>query len=70
MAKKTEFEVGEVVRLKSGGPDMTVATINRPILSGIDDERITVRCQWFGGRKLESGVFDVHELVRPESAEK
>jgi uncharacterized protein YodC (DUF2158 family) len=70
MAGEVEFEIGEVVQLKSGGPDMTVAKINRPMLSGMDDDRITVRCQWFGGRKLESGVFDVDELVRPGSAEK
>lgn len=70
MARKVEFEIGEVVQLKSGGPDMTVAEIHRPMLSGMGDDRITVRCQWFGGRKLESGIFDVDELVRPESAEK
>jgi uncharacterized protein YodC (DUF2158 family) len=41
------FQVGDIVKLKSGGPEMTVK------------ERVTsgYHCQWFAGKKLESGTF-------------
>jgi uncharacterized protein YodC (DUF2158 family) len=58
MAKSTSetdrFKVGDIVRLKSGGPAMTV----QEDLPGGD-----FRCQWFGGRKLESGIFPHKSLV-------
>lgn len=49
-----EFETGDIVRLKSGGPEMTVsqsATGGR------------IRCQWFAGKKLEFGDFQPSSLV-------
>jgi uncharacterized protein YodC (DUF2158 family) len=46
------FNVGDVVELKSGGPGMTVAENMPP-------DYTRVKCQWFGGRKLESGFFPV-----------
>jgi len=59
------FEPGRVVRLKSGGPDMTVE----------EDayEPGNVWCQWFGGRKLERGKFPIASLVpadEPEASKK
>ena len=48
------FKVGDIVRLKSGGPAMTVQEV-------LGESRF--RCQWFGGRKLESGVFPIQSLV-------
>lgn len=59
MAKS--FEVGEVVTLKSGGPEMTVQKILD--LSG----GTMVRCQWFGGRKLENDDFPPASLVYAET---
>jgi uncharacterized protein YodC (DUF2158 family) len=53
---KGEFSVGDTVQLKSGGPVMTVAAV-----PGISDRN--VRCQWFGGKKLESGYFAPETLV-------
>ena len=53
------FKVREVVQLKSGGPKMTVSTVLERTL-GSDIEK--VRGQWFGGRKLEDGVFPVVSL--------
>jgi uncharacterized protein YodC (DUF2158 family) len=49
-----KFDTGIIVELKSGGPKMTVA--------GLDERRgtpdpNTYKCQWFGGKKLESGFF-------------
>ncbi len=47
------FKVGDVVVLKSGGPEMTVAVLDKD----------HVWCQWFGGRKLEKGRIPVASLI-------
>lgn len=51
------FKVGDVVVLKSGGPEMTV--------EDPQNFRGQVECQWFGGRKLESGSFPPASLKYP-----
>ena len=53
MNEKKEFEVGDVVHLKSGGPPMTVASIDE----GIKDLTYLLHCGWFDGVKSEHGVF-------------
>jgi len=53
---ENKFKVGDLVRLKSGGPVMTASEVD-----GASYNRI--RCQWFGGKKLESGMFDIATLV-------
>ncbi len=60
MAKAQVLEVGTIVKLKSGGPDMTV--------KGFTNTSHTVACQWFAGKKLENGLFptDSLEFVKPE----
>ncbi|HBO8836169.1 TPA: DUF2158 domain-containing protein [Pseudomonas aeruginosa] len=55
MAKQHAFNVGDIVRLKSGGPDMTVQTL--PEVGG----RLFT-CQWFAGKKLENGRFPGESL--------
>jgi uncharacterized protein YodC (DUF2158 family) len=65
MSEANKFKVGDVVELKSGGPKMTVADVNPRIGSN------AIRCQWFGGKKLESGLFDPSTLVHaPEGGQK
>ena len=56
------FKVGDVVMLKSGGPEMTVSEVIAT--SG------KFRTQWFGGRKLENGVFPPESLVHPPTDSK
>lgn len=56
-AVKAKFPVGALVELNSGGPTMSVVQYHER--SGT----ITVRCQWFSGKKLESGEF-VPETLR------
>lgn len=51
------FDVGDVVELKSGGPEMTVQS----------KDGDHVWAQWFGGRKLERGRFPVASLLPVES---
>lgn len=50
-----QYTTGDIVQLKSGGPDMTV----KERVSTVDN---TYRCQWFAGKKLESGVFPEDSL--------
>ena len=53
---------GDLVVLKSGGPVMTVDTVNTDIL---DDNKVTgVLCVWFVGEKLERVRFD-HRALEP-----
>jgi uncharacterized protein YodC (DUF2158 family) len=55
MANQPKFVVGSVVKLKSGGPDMTVRSTPRDSSDYYD-------CQWFAGKKLESGRFPTDSL--------
>jgi uncharacterized protein YodC (DUF2158 family) len=47
--EETPFKVGDIVKLKVGGPKM--------IVDSISDYDGTVRCQWFTGSKLNHGSF-------------
>ena len=47
--------VRDVVRLKLGGPDMTVERI---------DPEFGIRCKWFAGKTLHTGNFKVDMLRR------
>lgn len=53
MAKTESFKIGNQVQLLSGGPVMTVQRIDE----GSRISGITIYCQWFAGKKLESGRF-------------
>jgi uncharacterized protein YodC (DUF2158 family) len=55
MSAVLEYQIGEIVKLKSGGPDMTVK--NKANASGS-----SYHCQWFAGKKLEQGQFSVESL--------
>jgi len=50
MAKAISFAVGDIVKLKSGGPEMTVRAIPTELTK-------SYTCQWFAGKKLEQGSF-------------
>jgi uncharacterized protein YodC (DUF2158 family) len=56
------FASGDLVVLKSGGPVMTIDTVNTDIF---DDSKITgVLCVWFVGDRLERVRFD-HRAIDP-----
>lgn len=56
LPKQPFHSAGDVVQLKSGGPEMTV---HGPLNSSPD----LYFCQWFGGgRKLESATFHASVL--------
>lgn len=52
---------GATVRLKSGGPLMTVEQTGRKAFSG-DGEHDHAWCQWFEKNKLTTGVFPFASL--------
>jgi uncharacterized protein YodC (DUF2158 family) len=56
----TEFQPGDIVQLKSGGPRMTVEHFDPG--SGNEYE-----CQWFDGGALQSGFFPAASLVKIEN---
>ena len=63
----TVIKSGDLVVLKSGGPTMTVDTVNTDIF---DDDKITgVLCVWFVGEKLERVRFD-HRAIEPVQVQK
>jgi uncharacterized protein YodC (DUF2158 family) len=63
----TVMKSGDLVVLKSGGPIMTVDTVNTDIF---DNNKITgVLCVWFAGEKLERVRFD-HRAIEPVSLRK
>ena len=57
----TVLKSGDLVVLKSGGPVMTVDTVNTDIL---DDNKVTgILCAWFVGDKLQRARFDPDALA-------
>jgi uncharacterized protein YodC (DUF2158 family) len=57
----TSLKPGDLVVLKSGGPVMTVDTVNTDVF---DDDKVNgVLCAWFVGTKLERARFDPGALV-------
>nr|DAR03073.1 MAG TPA: putative small protein [Inoviridae sp.] len=64
--QKNLFNVGDIVKLKSGGPDMTVQAVEKSSTGlTIDAPREFngyYTCQWFAGKKLEKGRFPEESL--------
>jgi uncharacterized protein YodC (DUF2158 family) len=59
MSKKGPYKIGDIVKLKSGGPDMTVRDENIHYSTG---KLESYTCQWFAGKKLEKGSFPPDSL--------
>ena len=56
----TKFKCGDVVRLISGGPLMTVNAF------GGHPDGLVVGCDWFAGDQLRRDAFDAANLVQVE----
>lgn len=55
--RKPKYELGNVVTLVSGGPDMAIKEIIQS--AGFKGN---YRTQWFAGKKLETGIFPEESL--------
>lgn len=65
MTRLPKFEIGNVVKLVSGGPDMTIHVQ----VKSIGDRREfngLYKAQWFAGKKLETGTFAEETLEKVE----
>ena len=61
-----EFNVGDVVRLKSGSPDMTICEYPIKIVDGSTNCQ-SAKCQWFDkDGKLSNATFNVDVLEKIE----
>lgn len=59
-----EFRVGDLVQLKSGGPEMTVCQYP---FEDIDGNKYPnrIQCRWFDNEgKIKHLVFDISEIER------
>ena len=64
-----EIKVGDIVKLKSGGPDMFVKTEGHP--TDKKGKSPTISCIWFGtGNKQRKGSFPAHALELAEDIAK
>lgn len=61
-----DFVKGDTVRLKSGGPIMTIETIDAKSMGS--SEKDHAWCQWFEKNKLETGVFPLTSLEKTGSS--
>lgn len=60
------FKKGDIVELKSGGPEMTVVEV----VKKIDDEPTgRIKCKWFSGKKLQNGSFPRESLAVADEEE-
>ena len=55
-----KFELGDVVRLKSGGPSMT-------IVNAADNSSASYHCAWFIGGGVQHGSFPPECLVKAKA---
>lgn len=53
-----QFKPGDVVQLKSGGPQMTISFYQNDLGSYV--------CQWFVKTKLEEGIFSPEAIRKVE----
>lgn len=67
MSRENKFSLGDIVKLKSGGPDMTVKDV---VLHHSSKEFTGIyHCQWFAGKKLDTGAFPEESLVAVSSGQ-
>lgn len=59
-----KYNLGDIVKLNAGGPDMTIMKrIRTTPLKGDSQFSGIYECQWFAGKKLESGKFQEVSLI-------
>jgi len=67
----TKFKSGDVVRLKSGGPKMTVR--NYKLIQPFDGKAYPsdtdIECDWFEGNNLKHAIFGQETLEIEDSSD-
>lgn len=58
-----KYKIGDTVYLVTGGPAMAVSVIETSYDSGDYHFNGKYKCQWFAGKKLDSGVFPEESLT-------
>jgi len=58
MAEDVEFKPGDIVVLKSGGPEMTIDKISKASYESME----SAVCVWFEGKKKCSELFKLTSL--------
>jgi uncharacterized protein YodC (DUF2158 family) len=56
-----QLKPGDVVRLKSGGPEMTIEEIGD---YSWGSGRMQARCKWFEGKALKESTFELASLLK------
>lgn len=59
--KVPKYNVGDIVKLNAGGPDMSIRYVKKDYPSREFLGAYT--CQWFAGKKLDEGEFKEESLV-------
>ncbi|HEH9433244.1 DUF2158 domain-containing protein [Aeromonas allosaccharophila] len=55
------YEIGDIVKLSAGGPDMAIESI---VFHGSTDEfKGTYYAQWFAGKKIDKSKFPEESLT-------
>lgn len=62
-----QFEKGDIVKLKSGGPKMSVQRVNNKDSGTINLPAFSLRAQWFAGSTLKEGTFPFESLEKIEN---
>ncbi len=60
-----KLKTGDIVHLKSGGPNMTIAEIDKD-----RHNNYTIFCHWFAGAKRESGWYAEETIVLTQEEQK
>lgn len=64
--RQPKYKVGDKVKLNVGGPDMAIQKIIISKSYHTDEEFFSGKydCQWFAGKKLDSGTFPEESLIQ------
>lgn len=57
-----KYQVGDIVKLSAGGPEMAIKETH-PGYAESKKFFGTYRCQWFAGKKLDKGDFPEDSLI-------
>ncbi|WOE85729.1 DUF2158 domain-containing protein [Aeromonas veronii] len=54
------YEIGDIVKLSAGGPDMAIESVVHEYAMGFQGE---YKAQWFAGKKIEISRFPEESLI-------